>query len=1311
MNSKSAPDKQFNNSIYTISQAAKLLGVSRRTLRRWEKIAPVSLTRTLGNQRRFSPEDISTFRVLMQTKSKSVSLEINHHNASNYTSQPQYAENKSIPLEPAVALFSSLPHPIKYFLALTLLTSFVGLAIFSTGIFLQGAGHANDRNKNQAQSRVAEIRNSLTSNILGANTLDSLQLKVGVESIFRQTANFLSNLNVGNDLTIDNGRLVLSDQSTDPEGINGAMYYNTTTNTFRCFEDSIWVNCVTDVTTVAGPQGATGPTGPTGLKGDKGDSGSAGSNGSQGFTGPTGPAGSGSGDGITGFTGLTGPTGDTGFTGLTGVTGNTGLTGPTGATGFSGFTGFTGIQGPTGPSGAGFTGFTGVTGPAGETGVTGVSGSTGFTGNTGLTGPTGETGVTGVSGATGFTGLTGPTGATGFTGLTGVTGNTGLTGPTGSTGFTGLTGLTGNTGLTGPTGDTGITGVSGATGYTGITGPTGVTGTTGVSGSTGFTGLTGPTGQTGFTGLTGVTGNTGITGPTGATGFTGVHGTSGFTGVQGATGPAGSGASSLQEAYDGGNTIIAGTGRDIQITLGNTGSGASFQITQAGGTGAAFVVNDDGTFSDPTPFIIDPSGNVGVGTGTPGVLMDIWSSSTSGNNLRVVNTSAVTGTVGSIMADSLTTGTGLLISSDAMTSGIGLRVNSATTSTSFSGNLGLFEWLPGTSTVSSADLVRINIGSNGTTTGDLFAVQDSSSDLFSVAESQVVSAVPHAFTAAGDVSLAYDLVLTNQTASYIKSNAPLYIESGESFENNNLTFRTYGTGDVVFDLTNTGSVLVSNVGTGDLVQISATGTSTTTNGVLIQQTGSGTITDAVDVSDETITNGINLGANFALFDAAQIFSPSSGNITLETTSGTDLLAATTTTFQINLDDTTTYTETLCHSGADGATGVVNVGDCNVSGGGADLAEFFGSDGNLTPGDVVINHPTREAEEIIVDGKPTSKAFVSLSNTPYSNLLLGVVSTNPFRNILSDEVFSDAEHPVPIALAGRVPVKVSTENGPIQPGDFLTSSSVPGVAMRAIEPGFVVGKALQSYAGDSIGIITVLVNNTWFDPDTLYSEIAGLSVEDDQDSVDTKIDQAITGLRAEMLNQIASLTQAPSPEPTLSLPDPLTLDSGLSEIQNLTVQTSFFSSGLTSLGPTTIAGDLLIDANLSLNQSGISSIAGPLALNPDNLNGLDFLSGKFTIDTRGNTTIAGDVRSAGTGSFEQIKIGTGSQGSGLIAAFTNSVEVDTPQVSTGSKIFLSPTTLTNKQLTVTHKEAGQFTVEIKTPESFDISFDWLIIQSP
>jgi hypothetical protein len=65
----------------------------------------------------------------------------------------------------------------------------------------------------------------------------------------------------------------------------------------------------------------------------------------------------------------------------------------------------------------------------------------------------------------------------------------------------------------------------------------------------------------------------------------------------------------------------------------------------------------------------------------------------------------------------------------------------------------------------------------------------------------------------------------------------------------------------------------------------------------------------------------------------------------------------------------------------------------------------------------------------------------------------------------------------LALLGRVPVKATTENGPIMPGDLLTSSSKPGYAMRCESvqqcEGAIIGKALGSLE-DREGLIMVLL---------------------------------------------------------------------------------------------------------------------------------------------------------------------------------------------------------------------------------------------
>ena len=71
--------------------------------------------------------------------------------------------------------------------------------------------------------------------------------------------------------------------------------------------------------------------------------------------------------------------------------------------------------------------------------------------------------------------------------------------------------------------------------------------------------------------------------------------------------------------------------------------------------------------------------------------------------------------------------------------------------------------------------------------------------------------------------------------------------------------------------------------------------------------------------------------------------------------------------------------------------------------------------------------------------------------------------------------ADGAHPV--ALTGRVYCRATAANGPIRPGDLLTTSSIPGHAMRvddhARAAGAILGKAMGTLeAGE--GLVLVLV---------------------------------------------------------------------------------------------------------------------------------------------------------------------------------------------------------------------------------------------
>lgn len=136
--------------------------------------------------------------------------------------------------------------------------------------------------------------------------------------------------------------------------------------------------------------------------------------------------------------------------------------------------------------------------------------------------------------------------------------------------------------------------------------------------------------------------------------------------------------------------------------------------------------------------------------------------------------------------------------------------------------------------------------------------------------------------------------------------------------------------------------------------------------------------------------------------------------------------------------------------------------------GADLAEYFD-----------IEEVTAVVPGMITAIDSDNAGVLTLSNGKYDKKVVGVVSG---ANGLSSGMFmgqrkSIAHGSHPIALTGRAYVYASDENGEIEPGDFLTTSSIPGYAMKARKMkkarGAIIGKAMSSI--DENGFVLILIN--------------------------------------------------------------------------------------------------------------------------------------------------------------------------------------------------------------------------------------------
>lgn len=118
--------------------------------------------------------------------------------------------------------------------------------------------------------------------------------------------------------------------------------------------------------------------------------------------------------------------------------------------------------------------------------------------------------------------------------------------------------------------------------------------------------------------------------------------------------------------------------------------------------------------------------------------------------------------------------------------------------------------------------------------------------------------------------------------------------------------------------------------------------------------------------------------------------------------------------------------------------------------------------------------------MVVVISPEADQDLEVSTRPYDRMVAGVISgagdIHPGLVLAQDGSEVDGEHPV--ALSGRVYVRAEAFSAPIQPGDLLTTSDLPGHAMKATEwrrtQGAVLGKALTELeAGE--GLVLVLVS--------------------------------------------------------------------------------------------------------------------------------------------------------------------------------------------------------------------------------------------
>ncbi len=95
---------------------------------------------------------------------------------------------------------------------------------------------------------------------------------------------------------------------------------------------------------------------------------------------------------------------------------------------------------------------------------------------------------------------------------------------------------------------------------------------------------------------------------------------------------------------------------------------------------------------------------------------------------------------------------------------------------------------------------------------------------------------------------------------------------------------------------------------------------------------------------------------------------------------------------------------------------------------------------------------------------TAEGF-NRTKAEYDSKMFGIMISNPlavYRRVDGSGI--------PISRNGVIAVNVTTANGEIKTGDYITSSTIPGKGQRAVSSGYVVGVALKDFkAGDGTEI--------------------------------------------------------------------------------------------------------------------------------------------------------------------------------------------------------------------------------------------------
>ena len=165
--------------------------------------------------------------------------------------------------------------------------------------------------------------------------------------------------------------------------------------------------------------------------------------------------------------------------------------------------------------------------------------------------------------------------------------------------------------------------------------------------------------------------------------------------------------------------------------------------------------------------------------------------------------------------------------------------------------------------------------------------------------------------------------------------------------------------------------------------------------------------------------------------------------------------------------TTAPAEKLHVNGNILASGMTTTTSLKITGG-ADIAEPF---------KIKKNHAIKPGMVVSID--PENPGELKLSDKAYDHCVAGIVSGAGGINtgMIMSQTESEGDNSQLVALTGRAYCYCDASNNSIRPGDLLTSSEIPGHAMKVVDfagaQGAVIGKAMTPLNSGK-GLVLVLV---------------------------------------------------------------------------------------------------------------------------------------------------------------------------------------------------------------------------------------------